>query len=263
MHEWSTIYKSPTGGAKMLNFYGGPVVSHLISVAPKCKEVMFADFSADCREQVDLWLKKDPSAFDWWPYFSYVVHTLEGGTETQPLDDIGPYDIIFTSLCLECVYPTNDSYRESVAKLAHLLKPGGTLLIQGAENHSSLVHNDVKVKVNPVSRELTCKSLESAGLTLITMDILPIASWSTEIKEIAGDSENVLIVVATKQTTWSQYRNWLNICCWMDFYHIFECNTGLRKYDAIIIQCIENFDNPLSLKFILIILSFPYLIDPL
>ena len=225
LHRFYSTYQPPTGGAKMLNFAGGPVVCHLISAAPKCKEVVLADFTADCREQVDLWLKKDPSAFDWRPYFSYVVRTLEGGTEKdieereetlrsilksvipcdifkpQPLDDIGPYDIIFTSFCLESLCPSNDSYRESVAKLAHLLKPGGSLLIQGAENHCSLVHNDMKVKVNPVSRELTCKSLESAGLTFITMDILPIASASAEVKEIAGDTENLLIVAATKQTT--------------------------------------------------------------
>ena len=225
LHRFYNTYQPPTGGAKMLNFAGGPVVCHLISAAPKCKEVVLADFTADCREQVDLWLKKDPSAFDWRPYFSYVVRTLEGGTEKdieereetlrsvlksvipcdifqpQPLDDIGPYDIIFTSFCLECVCPSNDSYRESVAKLGHLLKPGGTLLMQGTENCRSLVHDNMVVKLNPVSRELTCKSLESAGLTLITMDILPIASESAEVKEIAVDTENVLIVAATKQAT--------------------------------------------------------------
>ena len=157
--------------------------------------------------------------------------------QPQPLDDIGPYNIIFTSFCLECVCPSNDSYRESVAKLAHLLKPGGTLLMQGTENCTSLVHHDMVVKLNPVSREFTCKSLEPAGLSLITMDILPIASASVEVKEIAVDTENALIVAATKQTTWSQYRNWLNNCCLMDLYHTFNCISALESLLVLQLWC--------------------------
>ena len=223
LHRFYNTYQPPAGGAKVLNFGGGPVVCHLISAAPKCKEVVFAEFTDDCREQVNLWLKKDPSAFDWRPFFSYVVRTLEGGTEKdivereetlrsilksvipcdifkpQPLDDIGPYDIIFTSYCLDSVCPSNDSYRESVSKLARLLKPGGTFLMHGAENCHYFKLDGKKVKTNPVSRELTCKSLESAGLSLITMDTLPIASVSAEMKKVTDGADSILCVAATKR----------------------------------------------------------------
>ena len=69
----------------MLEFGRGPSISNLISAAPKCKEIVFGEFREDNREHVKLWLKKDPSAFNWEPFFNYVVCTLEGGTATDAL----------------------------------------------------------------------------------------------------------------------------------------------------------------------------------
>ena len=95
------------------------------------------------------WLRKDPSAFNWQEFFSYVVYTLEGGTEkamderkelvqnvvkavvpcdilqSEPLKDKGPYDIVSVSLCLKGVCRTNEEFREDFSKLACLVKPGG------------------------------------------------------------------------------------------------------------------------------------------
>lgn len=215
LHRFYNTYQPPVGGAKVLDFGGGPALFHLISAAPKCKEVVFAEFADDCREHVNLWLKKDPSAFDWRPFFSYIVCTLEGGTEKdmeereevlrsilkavipcdifkpQLLEDTGPYDIIFCGLCLEYVCPSNDSYRESVAKLACLLKPGGTFLMRVDENSQPIM-------VRSVSRQLTWESLESAGLSLITMDILPGEAMPAFIKELVPGITSEFCVAATK-----------------------------------------------------------------
>ena len=225
LHRFYNTYQPPVGGAKVLDFGGGPALSHLISAAPKCKEVVFAEFADDCREQINLWLKKDPSAFDWRPFFSYVVCTLEGGTEKdmeereetlrsifkavipcdvfkpQPLEDTGPYDVIFCGFCLEYVCPSKDSYRESVAKLARLLKPGGTLFMRVGENSQSFTHRGKMVKSLPVSRQLTCESLESAGLSLVTMDILPPEAMPVFIIELVPGITSEFCVAATKRET--------------------------------------------------------------
>ena len=43
-------YQPPAGGAKLLEFGGGAVVSYLISAAQKCKEIVFGEFRVDNRE---------------------------------------------------------------------------------------------------------------------------------------------------------------------------------------------------------------------
>ena len=151
-------YQPPVGGARLLEFGGGPVISYLISAAPKCKEIVFGEFREDNRERVNQWLQKEPSAFNWHHFFSYVVGTLEGGTEenieerkellrktvkavvpfdifqADPLEDNGPYDIVTSALCLEYLGLTKKQYIECIAKVAQLVKPGGIFLIQAHEN---------------------------------------------------------------------------------------------------------------------------------
>lgn len=225
LHRFYSTYQPPAGGAKVLDFGGGPALSHLISAAPKCKEVVFAEFADDCREHINLWLKRDPAAFDWRPFFSYVVDTLEGGTEKdivdreemlrsilksvtpcdifkpQPLEDPGPYDIIFSGLCLEYICPSYDSYRESVAKLARLLKPGGTLLMRSGENSQSFTHLGKMMRSIPISRQFACDCLESAGLSLTTLDVLPLEAMPAMIIELVPGTTGEFCVAATKRAT--------------------------------------------------------------
>ena len=64
LHKFYNTYQPPASGATF-NYWLGPVLCDLISTSPKCKEIVFAEFADDCREQVNLWLKKNPSAYDW------------------------------------------------------------------------------------------------------------------------------------------------------------------------------------------------------
>ena len=222
LHKFYNTYQPPASGAKVLDFGGGPALSHLISASLKCKEIVFAEFADDCREQVNLWLKKEPSAYDWRPFFSYVVSTLEGGTErdvkereellrshvksvipcdvfkSPPLEDSGPYDIIFSGLCLEYVCPSKDSYKESVARLAHILKQGGTLIIRAGENSTSFTHCGQLVKSIPISKEFACESLQSAGLSVVDMDYLTLEEMPAEIVELVPGLTGEYVVTATK-----------------------------------------------------------------
>lgn len=150
----------------MLNFGEGGVLSNVISEAPSCKEIVFAEFREDNQHEVRFWLSKDPSAFQWQSFIFYVVCTLEEGMEKavderkellrnnikvvpcdifqpEPVEDQGPFDIILTAFCLENVSTTNKEYTEGIAKQAHLVKPGGTLLMLSLENYCSCNKGDM------------------------------------------------------------------------------------------------------------------------
>ena len=200
-------------------------MSNLISAAPKCRDIVFGEFREDNREWMNCWLRKDPSSFDWQPFFSYVVRTLEGGTEKDveerkelvrnlvkravpcdiflpnPVEDKGPYDVVTTSVCLENVCMTNEEYQEAVAKLAGLLRPGGIFLMQAHEGVYSYVRAQTgkTLKRNPISREFMRESLESAGLSLRTLDILPRELIPAGRLECILGFVSLIVVAATKK----------------------------------------------------------------
>ena len=222
LHSFYQTYQPPVDGAKVLEFGGGPVLSNLISAAPRCKEIVFGEFREDNREHVNLWLKKDPSASNWEPFFTHVVCTLEGGTYTdvqerkeilrntiktvvpcdifqpEPVADKGPYDIVTSCLCLEYVCQSTEDYKEGVAKLARLLKPGGTLLMQSDENVDAWTFADVKMQTHPISREVLREALESAGFSHITIDTLPHESLPADVLEAVSNITSTVFVTATK-----------------------------------------------------------------
>ena len=207
----------------MFEFGGGAVLINLISAAPKCKEIVFSDFREDNREWVKCWLRNDPSAFNWQPFFSYIVGTLEGGMEKniekrkellrnkvkavvpcdifqpEPVEDKGPYDIVSSFLCLEYVCPTTEEYREAIAKLAHLVKPGGALLMLTDEDVQSWDVAGKKLKTAPISREFLRESLEFAGFSNITITFLPFESMPKSVAETLTNSTSAMFTVATKK----------------------------------------------------------------
>ena len=222
LHRFFQSYQPPVGGAKLLEFGGGAVVSNLISAATKCKEIVFGEFEQDNRDAVNLWLSKDPSAFNWQLFFSYVVGTLEGGTEenieerkellrktvkavvpfdifqADPSEDKGPYDIVTSALCLESICFTKEQYMESVAKMAHLLKPGGVVAMEVFEGVNSWVIAGRTIDRNPISRELLREALESAGLSQIKMEIQPLESLQAKELDTIPGLTSLIFVVATK-----------------------------------------------------------------
>ena len=167
------------------------------------REIVFGEFEEDNREGINLWLRKGPLTFNWQPFFSYVVETLEGGTEenieerkellrnmvktvvpfdifqANPVEGTGPYDIVTSSLCLEYVGLTKEQYMESIAKVAHLVKPGGILLMQVHENVHSWTHAGRTIKLNG-------------------MECLPSESMKAENLESLPGLTSLMFVVATK-----------------------------------------------------------------
>lgn len=143
---------------KILDYRCGPVVANVISAVGLTDlkvQCTLAEFTETSRKAMQQWLDGEPAAWDWTPYFKYIVQTLEGKKEhdalkreeslqkaiekivpcdiTQDLpiatDFQGPYDIIMSMLCIENGCLTRDDYRAVIRKIAHLIKTGGTLLL--------------------------------------------------------------------------------------------------------------------------------------
>ena len=192
----------PPNKVRVLDYGCGPTICHAISAAgiPNASEIVLAEYTARNREAVQQWLDKDPSAFDWSPYFKYVVQTLEGKTEQQVAEreermrslikvvpcDItldppiekgykGPYDIVISSMCLESSCESIEEYRASVSKLSSLLKPGGLLLILSTEKQPEEEQTYYRVGSQyfydlKISCDAVLSSIKEAGLSILSVD---------------------------------------------------------------------------------------------
>ena len=147
-------------------------------------------------------MDKDPSAFNWSPYFKHVVQTLEGKTEQHvaereermrslvkvvacnitlnpPIEKgyEGPYSIIISSLCLESSCENVEEYRAGVAKLSSLLKPGGLLLIYSIDRQPEEKEGRYLVGSNyfydfSVCYDLLASAFEEVGLSIFSVNRL-------------------------------------------------------------------------------------------
>ena len=148
----------PSQSLKILEYGTGPVVMNSISAAAHASELVWSDYSENNLEILRKWLGKDPTAFNWSPFFDNVVKKLEGKSEKESREredvvrkvvkvaqcDInadppiqkefqGPYDVVIDSFCLICACYTKEKLRIGLSKLFGLLDVGGTFMMCAAE----------------------------------------------------------------------------------------------------------------------------------
>ena len=139
---------------RVLDFGGGPAIYDLISAAPYAEKIIFAEYSEENRKEVAAWRERSPDAHDWSPYFRFVLQRLGGKGSEQALrkkithilpcdialedpvkwpstwtSQLGSFDVVTTSLCLEAAVKSETEYRDAIAKLKKYLKPGGFLVM--------------------------------------------------------------------------------------------------------------------------------------
>ena len=147
------------GELKVLDYGCGPVIANVISAASLASEIVLAEYTERGRTAVQRWLDRDPSSFNWSPYFRFVVHTLEGKSVQAAEEreehvrrvvkavvrcDVardasiengyeGPYEIVICSLCLCTACKTKVEFSKSVGRIGNLIKRGGVLLLYTPE----------------------------------------------------------------------------------------------------------------------------------
>ena len=149
-----------TAGLKVLDFGCGPIPVYQCSATPHVSEIVFAEYTERNREVLQMWIDKDPDAFDFTPFFKYIVQDLEGKGDDEVIkrqDELrervkgvipcdacsdppllvpgyeGPYDIILCCLSLTAALSTKEEFNQAIRKLTKYLKTGGKLVIFDAE----------------------------------------------------------------------------------------------------------------------------------
>ena len=179
---------------KILEYGTGPVVMYTISAAAHASELVWSDYSENNLETLRKWLGKDPTAFNWSPFFDNVVKKLEGKSEKEAREreemvrrvvklafcDInadppiqkefqGPYDVVIDSACLSAACYTKEKLRTGLSKLSGLLKVGGTLMMYEHEfstmekETGEYVVGSMKYPTLCITGEYLAKVLEEQG----------------------------------------------------------------------------------------------------
>ena len=147
-------------GVKVLDYGAGPTIALAISSATKASDIVLADFCEKNLKFINGWLNYEADAFDWSPYFAYVVQELEGKGEKEAKEreqivrklikvvvpcDINNdppieqgfdtlYDVVMCSLVIDGASNTIEEYHRNIARLGQLVKPGGLVFYYGVQN---------------------------------------------------------------------------------------------------------------------------------
>lgn len=211
MHE-HFVKMSPSDDFKVLDYSCGPTIANVISASRVATEIVLVEYTKEGRAAIQQWLDKDPNAFNWSPYFKYVVQTLEGETTTAakqregqlrtilkavvhcdiaqdpPIekDHQGPYDVVISYLCITNGCKTSDDFLKAVSKLARLVKSGGYLLlcvIEPEQKSGSTTYYNIGNKIYSalaVDRAFVQSSLER-DFQEITVESIPLGNYNEEM----------------------------------------------------------------------------------
>ena len=191
-------FQSLPFGLSILDYGSGPSVLSTISSATKASEIVLSDYTERNRRALHQWWARDPDAFDWSSFFSYVVKDLEKETDSEVIErqelvrklikavvhcDLTQdppieggydqqYDVVIVSLCIATASQTQTDYRHGVAKLGKLVKPGGMLMIYEAERRGIEGYYCVgttKFRNVCVSNEFVSEAMRDAGFSDISV----------------------------------------------------------------------------------------------
>ena len=223
IHDFYKSCGSPTG-LKVLEFGAGPVIAYVISASLYASEIVLSEYMETNRKVLQMWLDRDPNAPNWSPFFEYVVQELEGKSKEEaakreeelrqvikavipcdihkdpPVEPAycGPYDVIFTSFCLESACNSLEEFSEAVSKLAKLLKTGGKLVIismEGSGDTFFYMVGDKKFITLSIREESLKTILQQNGFCEITIECRP---REVDIPPEYSDFQSKLISIASK-----------------------------------------------------------------
>ena len=224
IHDFYRSCGSPSTGLKVLEFGAGPVIAYMISASLYASEIVLSEYMETNRKVLQMWLDRDPDAPNWSPFFEHVVQELEGKSKEEaakreeelrkvikaiipcdihkdpPVEPAycGPYDVIFTSFCLESACNSLEELSGAVSKLAKLLKPGGKLIIitmEGPGDTFFYMVGDKKFIALSIREEALTTILQQNRFCDITIECRP---REVDIPPEYSDFQSKVISIASK-----------------------------------------------------------------
>ena len=203
---------------RVLDYGCGPVVTNVISVARVATEVVLAEYTEKNRNAVQQWLDKEPTSWNWRPFFEHVVVTLEEKSSREAIEreerlrsiiravvpcDItqdppiaegfgGPYDVVMCLLSIEAGCHTHEEYKVAIKRVYQLIKPGGYLLLHSTVRHDTSTLGWYKVG-NETFTEIPL-SLEFVYATLKEANFLVVKTECLDMPENEGLDQSAFIV---------------------------------------------------------------------
>ncbi|XP_035677097.1 nicotinamide N-methyltransferase-like [Branchiostoma floridae] len=184
-------------GRRLLDVGTGPNIMSVLSASKYFPDITCTDYVQNCRDELQMWLRDDPGAFDFGSYLQYLS-TLEGGsttpediatrlrtavkavlpcdvTQPNPLapQSFEPFDVVVSCLCVDSACKTRVEYCACLGNMASLVKSGGGLILVGTLNGGTMytVGKEIFYNVPDIDEDFLRDSLEKAGFENVEIEL--------------------------------------------------------------------------------------------
>lgn len=184
-----TFATGEVSGRTLIDIGSGPTIYQLLSACAHFEDITMTDFLEVNRQELGLWLREEPGAFDWSVYSQHVCLIEDKGEswqekerqlrarvkrilaidvhQPQPLGAGSgaplPADALVSTFCLEAVSPDLASFQRALGHITSLLRPGGHLLLIGALEESWYLAGEARLAVVPLREEDVREALVRGG----------------------------------------------------------------------------------------------------
>nr|XP_025715165.1 phenylethanolamine N-methyltransferase [Callorhinus ursinus] len=208
-----TFATGEVSGHSLIDIGSGPTIYQLLSACTHFEDITLTDFLEVNRQELGLWLREEPGAFDWSTYSQHVC-LIEGKGESwqekerqlrakvkrvlpidvhqpQPLGAGSlaplPADALVSTFCLEAVSPDLPSFQRALDHITTLLRPGGHLVLIGALEESWYLAGEARLVVVPVCKEEVMAALVRSGYEVrdLRTYVMP-ACLQTGVDDVKG-----------------------------------------------------------------------------
>ena len=165
----------------LLDFGGGPTVYSLIASANYAREIHFCDYLESNLEQVRIWLKAHPHAFDWTEFIKTILLLEEKDSSPESIvlrenqvrqrvtnvlrcdanqdppiqTHVTGYDAVVSNFCAESATEDMQEWRKFVGNITSLIRPGGRLIMSTLKGATSYgVGREIFPAVNIMEEDL-------------------------------------------------------------------------------------------------------------
>ncbi|XP_075702501.1 nicotinamide N-methyltransferase-like isoform X1 [Rhinoderma darwinii] len=215
-----TFNSGKVKGDALIDIGTGPCIYQLLSACEAFKNIIVSDFTDKNREEFNLWLKKQPGAFDWSPVVKHVCQ-LEGDRipwqekeeglrrtikqvlkcdvlKSNPIEPvtIPQVDCVLSCLCLEGACKDFESYVIALKNVTKLLKLGGYLVLTGVLGNTYYMVGQVKFSGLTISEAFLRETITGAGYVIENLEC---SKKKEDALEDKSDFTAYYIVIAQKE----------------------------------------------------------------